>query len=175
MTTDSAQQAGAALAAAQLARVRKVLTVLDTETGSRQYALEEIARIVGEPDDTQSAPDGPQATDYEQEYADFWRRIVENPDGTLNADQVKRELHDYSMLIRQVPEAYDGVTNGRISKPNTMPGPVIDAVEERISDAEDEAINDLVRNLEECPEQAFASVAEVVAMIRDLTGVSGGR
>jgi hypothetical protein len=170
---NEAQQAGAALAAAQLARVRKVLTVLDTETGSRQYALEDIARIVGEPDDTPGTADG-QLTDYEQEYAGFWRRLVENPDGTLNADQVKRELHDYSMLIRQVPEAYDGVTNGRISKPNTMPGPVIDAVEERISDAEDDAINDLITNLEAYPDQAFTSIAEVVAVIRGITGVTGG-
>jgi hypothetical protein len=50
--TQEAQPAGAALAAARLTEVRRVLlTVRDTETGSRQYALEEIALIVGTTDD----------------------------------------------------------------------------------------------------------------------------
>lgn len=55
------QQAGAALMAARLTEVRRVLGVLDTETGSRQYALEEIALIVGTSDDAPGTP-GEQAT-----------------------------------------------------------------------------------------------------------------
>lgn len=73
--------------------------------------------------------------DYVQTYDDFWREIVENPDGTLNRDQVMRELHDYRTLLEEVPKAYDEVTGGRLSKPNTAAQHVIAAVDERIETA----------------------------------------
>jgi hypothetical protein len=109
--------------------------------------------------------------DYETVYAEDWRKIVENPDGTLNLDQVKRELHDYSMLLRQVPVAYDEATGGRISKPHTLPHHIADAVNERLDNAERDAINDLIKSLEAGPGDSFASVADVVELIRELSGV----
>jgi hypothetical protein len=57
--------------------------------------------------------------DYVQSYDDFWKEIVEHPDGTLNRDQIMRELHDYRVVMKQVSIAYDDVTSGRLSKPNT--------------------------------------------------------
>ncbi len=75
------------------------------------------------------------AEDYEETYADFWKSIVEFPDGSLNRDQVMRELHDYRILLKEVPRAYDEVTGGRFSKPNTDHGWVVAAVDERIADA----------------------------------------
>lgn len=36
---------------------------------------------------------------YQEEYEDFWKCIVENENGTLNKDQVMRELSDYSMVM----------------------------------------------------------------------------
>ena len=63
--------------------------------------------------------------DYEQTYEDFWKAIVENPDGNLNLDKLKRELHDFKTLVRNVSLVYDHVTGGRISKPMTDPGVVI--------------------------------------------------
>lgn len=110
-------------------------------------------------------------SDYEQEYENHWRRHVENPDGTLNADQVKRELYDYLMLMGRVAEVYDNVTGGRISKPETMAHHVIDEAWRRLDEAADERVNDLIKSLE-MADQSFASVAEVVALIRELTGVS---
>lgn len=109
-------------------------------------------------------------SDYEQEYENHWRRHVENPDGTLNADQVKRELYDYLMLMGRVAEVYDNVTGGRISKPETMAHHVIDEANRRLDEACDETVNDLVKSLEIGPPRVFASVAEVVELIRDLTG-----
>jgi hypothetical protein len=110
--------------------------------------------------------------DYEQEYESLWRKIVENPDGTLNADQVKRELFDYSELMKRATEVYASVTGGMISKPETMAHHVIDQANRRRDEAYDEAINDLIKSLEMDPDEEFASVAEVVALIRELTGVS---
>ena len=58
--------------------------------------------------------------DYKKEYEDFWKDIVENEDGTLNKDQVMRELSDYSMVMDNCARAYCLMTKQRISKQNTM-------------------------------------------------------
>jgi hypothetical protein len=121
--------------------------------------------------ETETAPERADGRDYETVYADDWRHIVENPDGTLNPDQVKRELHDYSTLLRQVPVAYDEATGGRLSKPHTLPCHIADAVNERLDKAAADAINDLIKSLEAGPGDSFASVADVVGLIRELTGV----
>lgn len=57
--------------------------------------------------------------DYKEEYEDFWKEIVENEDGTLNKDQVMRELADYSMVMDNCASAYCTMTKQRISKQNT--------------------------------------------------------
>lgn len=56
---------------------------------------------------------------YEDEYDELWSGIVENEDGSLNKDQVKRELSDYSMVLDHCAKAYSTMTNGRISLQNT--------------------------------------------------------
>lgn len=57
--------------------------------------------------------------DYEKEYNDFWKDIVENKDGALNKDQIMRELSDYSMVMNNCASAYSTMTKGAISKQNT--------------------------------------------------------
>jgi len=72
---------------------------------------------------------------YKEEYEDFWKRIVENDNGFIDLDKVKKELADYSSLMSSVALVYDHVTGGRISKTNTLPEVVIqeaDANYERI-------------------------------------------
>ena len=67
--------------------------------------------------------------DYEKTYDDFWKGIVENEDGSLNLDQIKRELHDFQFLLENTSKVFDGLTGGRISKPNTLASVVISEVE----------------------------------------------
>ena len=55
----------------------------------------------------------------EKVYQEFWKDIVENEDGTLNVEQVKKELADYSMVMDNCTSAYIEMTGGEISKPNT--------------------------------------------------------
>lgn len=57
---------------------------------------------------------------YQEEYEEFWKDIVEKEDGTLNKDQVMRELSDYSMVMDNCARAYSTMTKQRISKQNTM-------------------------------------------------------
>ena len=56
---------------------------------------------------------------YVKKYDDFWKRIVENDDGSLNKEQVMKELFDYSMVINNCRSAYCLLTEDNISKPHT--------------------------------------------------------
>lgn len=58
--------------------------------------------------------------DYKKKYEEFWKGIVENEDGTLNKDQIMRELSDYSMVMDHCSSAYSVMTDGIISKSNTL-------------------------------------------------------
>lgn len=61
----------------------------------------------------------------ELKYRDFWSKVVENEDGSLNVNQVKRELVDYMAFMEQASRVYYHVTNGLISKCNTCASSVI--------------------------------------------------
>lgn len=78
--------------------------------------------------------------DYEETFEEFWRDIVAHPDGTLDEDAVKRELHDYHNMLHNVPLVYDHVTNGLISKPNTLAHEVINAFDDYVMSQVDSAI-----------------------------------
>lgn len=70
-------------------------------------------------------------------WEDFWLPIVTRADGTVDLEQVKRELFDYHTAIDQVSIAYCGVTNGRFSKPNTAAVHITSAHDEAVADAEE--------------------------------------
>ena len=57
--------------------------------------------------------------DYKENYENFWKDIVENEDGSINKDQLMRELADYSMVMHNCAMAYSTMTNQIISKQNT--------------------------------------------------------
>jgi len=77
------------------------------------------------------------------EYEEFWKQLVENPDGTINMEKLMNELSDYSALMDNANKVYYAVTGGRLSKPGTDPQVVIDLAEERTQEAIQEAIEDL--------------------------------
>jgi hypothetical protein len=76
--------------------------------------------------------------DYEKTFEDFWKELVCKPDGSLNIDQVKRELHDYHTVLSQVSRVYDHITGGRISKPNTLAFEVITQADEHYKELYEE-------------------------------------
>lgn len=80
--------------------------------------------------------------DYEQVYEDFWKELVENPDGTLNVDAVKRELSDWHFAMREVAEVYCHITNGALSKPNYYASGVIAVADEYVDRMIVEALED---------------------------------
>lgn len=54
--------------------------------------------------------------DVEQEW-EFWKDIVCNEDGTINIEQLKKELCDFSVMMNEVPKVYCEVTGNVMSKP----------------------------------------------------------
>ena len=52
----------------------------------------------------------------EEVYNEFWKPIVENQDGTLNVEQVKKELHDFHYVMEEVPKVYCHITDNAIGK-----------------------------------------------------------
>ncbi|MBN6054548.1 hypothetical protein JYK22_21580, partial [Nonomuraea sp. RK-328] len=94
--------------------------------------------------------------DYEKTYNDFWKDLVENEDGSLNRDQVMRELSDYHHLLEQAAEVYSHVTGGRISKTNTIASAVTAVADERI----DEIVNAEIRDREELSASPDSSTEE---------------
>jgi hypothetical protein len=78
----------------------------------------------------------------EQCYQEFWKDIIEKPDGTIDVEQVKKELYDFRVMMREVRKVYDDVTGGKFSKPNTAAEHIIDAVNERIEKIVEDEIKD---------------------------------
>lgn len=64
--------------------------------------------------------------DYEQTWKEFWEPLLVK-EGTLDIDQVKRELHDYVAVMKMVPIVYDHITGGRITGIHSKPEHVISA------------------------------------------------
>jgi hypothetical protein len=60
----------------------------------------------------------------EQEWQDTWQNILYN-DGVLDLQQLKRELFDAAMIVREVNKVYCELTEHQLSKPNTSADAVI--------------------------------------------------
>ena len=70
----------------------------------------------------------------EQVFQEFWADIVCNEDGSINMEQVKKELSDYSFMLDEVPKVYSEVTGGLLSKPNYYAESVLSVFRERFED-----------------------------------------
>lgn len=68
--------------------------------------------------------------DYQKEWEDFWKDIIIKENGKINTDQIKKELYDYSILLKEVPKVYMDITGGRISKPHCESNAVINETNE---------------------------------------------
>lgn len=90
----------------------------------------------------------------EKEYQEFWKDIVENEDGTLNKEQVKKELCDFSMVMDNCSKAYMEMTRGNISKPNTYFSEVLGIFQEKFWYAENvkDDVKDMLKDCKDYDE-----------------------
>lgn len=68
----------------------------------------------------------------------FWKDILVLPDGSIDVEQLKKELADFSQLIRNVPEIYMTATGGMISNPLTTQDAVLSVIGDYLSETYDE-------------------------------------
>ena len=68
--------------------------------------------------------------DIEEEWK-FWQTIICNEDGTINIEQLKKELCDYSLMLGEVPQVYCEVTGHLLSKPHYYAEGVIQVFNDR--------------------------------------------
>lgn len=66
----------------------------------------------------------------ESVYQDFWKQTIENEDGSINLEQLKKELFDFYILLNDVPKVYEHVTGGSLTKVNTLPEHIIQYADE---------------------------------------------
>jgi hypothetical protein len=95
----------------------------------------------------------------EKIYNDFWKEIVENEDGSLNKLQVMKELYDYYHVMHNCSCAYDLMSFGTISKPNTC----FDVVERFFNDIyikKDFAKDDLINML--CKKMTYEEIIDAI-------------
>lgn len=106
---------------------------------------------------------------YQEEYEDFWKDIVENEDGTLNKDQVMRELSDYSMVMDNCEKAYSEMTNGKISKANTLFSEVENIFNEKYRSVDMYDAYGCIDDIEEILK--IDNIEELKKQIRDYFGI----
>jgi hypothetical protein len=62
-------------------------------------------------------------------WEEFWKPICTHPNGSINLEQIKKELADYSFLLEQVPKVYEEVSG--LSKVNYKAEDVIKAYRDK--------------------------------------------
>lgn len=76
---------------------------------------------------------------------EFWKIVY--PDG-MSAEQVTNELYDYHRLLDGLPQLYDHITNGAISKPNTDKTAIIAVHDDYVARQIDDATKEMVKALQ---------------------------
>lgn len=83
---------------------------------------------------------------YEEVWDEFWADICLNEDGSLNLDQVKRELADWHFAMGQVTEVYLHITDDMLSKPTYYAEGVIQVAEDVVQQRIEWAIEDFLHD-----------------------------
>ena len=96
----------------------------------------------------------------EKIYNEFWKGIIENEDGSLNKEQIMKELYDYYYVMDNCSAAYDLMSCGIISKPNTCFSAVRGLFEENYI-KKDFAKDDLI-NCVLCKEMTYEEIIEAI-------------
>lgn len=111
--------------------------------------------------------EGPVDLDVESNWENVWKQIVLNEDGTVNLEQVKRELFDYWVCMQEVTRVYDELTCGVLTKPNTQAQYVLDAVAEWQRADVMAAIGEVRSELEQEINRAFAQLKKAKTHLND--------
>lgn len=79
--------------------------------------------------------------DPQKDWDEFWAEICLK-DGAIDIEQVKKELSDFRMLMKYVPEVYMHATGGMCSYATTLPSVVCGLIDDHINERCGEARNE---------------------------------
>ena len=77
-----------------------------------------------------------------------WKDIVTNPDGSINLGQIKKELYDYTFLMKNASEVYCDITGGKLSKTNYYSSVIISEADENYREIYQKEIDELSQEIE---------------------------
>lgn len=66
---------------------------------------------------------------------EFWKHILQRPDGSIDVEQLKKELSDFSMLMENVGELYCLLSGNKASKVMILPQVIASLHEEEVQAA----------------------------------------
>lgn len=101
------------------------------------------------------------------ESANFWKDIIVK-DGSLDIEQVKKELEDFSFIMDQVPKVYCHLTRGRLSKLMYQAEAIIDEVESIQQEEIDKAVKEAKAEQREKDARIAESVSGEIKLDRNL-------
>jgi len=98
-------------------------------------------------------------------FEQFWKPIVCHPDGSLNIEQLKKELADYSFILGEVPKVYLAVTGDALSKPNYHAAGVISCTESHFSEMAKRDARDFIDYLVADEKMAAMEETEITELL----------
>lgn len=78
----------------------------------------------------------------EYDWEQIWKPILEKEDGSIDKEQLKLELHDYSEMIHRMSILTDRLTRSKLSYPTYPVDTIIEIMEEELEDERQDQIKD---------------------------------
>jgi hypothetical protein len=91
----------------------------------------------------------------EETWESFWKPIVTNKDGTINLEQLKKELADFSFIMEQVPKVYCHITGDKMSYVTYRAEDVIRVADDHFNEQLKEAIKEEKESMEVNPDELW--------------------
>lgn len=99
---------------------------------------------------------------------EFWIDLITDESGNLDREKILNELSDFSMVMDHCRQAYMWMTDGRISKPNTLIEQVIAVAEDCRNDDCQRAVDDYIEDHSQPTVQPSLSARELANEILDI-------
>lgn len=76
-----------------------------------------------------------------------WKEILEKPDGSIDKEQLMKELYDFSKLISNLSKIYCYISGNRASYPTIHPETVLQLFEEELKEQYDRGYQDALDDM----------------------------
>jgi len=114
----------------------------------------------------------------EEIYKTFWEDIIQNPDGSVNLEQLKKELADYKFILDNVGKVYCHITDNTLSYANYKAEDVIAMADDCFNKTLQEELTDYISKseLEQLQHRVYSITGKgpVMQLFNEVLGISAG-